>query len=468
MANEIENQVTQENSTTHSINLIRKLKKKFKSIFRKKIYSPLRKMKHIILGYPQTKTKNQRDPNSKFPRVIVSGRNYSSNLCLARAFGKAGYEVEVLRIYKSKPKALSMLKMLKPDAYSQYVKAFHICITRRKTERIITKLLHLADANRKMLLIPADDLVANIVDEHLETLSQFYLLPNINMTPGEINRMMGKDVQKDLAEKAGIPVINSCIIKTEEGLFQIPPSVSYPCFIKPNISKNGLKSKMQKCDTEEELRETITRLSGKKDIEMLVQDYIEIKKEYSILGVSAKNDVLGPGFFGADEGGHNERRGVAVNGTVLSCKMHEKLINDILHFITTLNFEGLFDVDLIESVDGKMYFVELNMRFGGSGYAITESGVNLPGIFADYMIQHKAIKEQTDVIVEPEKTFVSEKMLLEEYTKGFITWKELRTYIKQADIHFIQDDTDTRPYRHFRKFYLPAILFRKYYQWKIK
>lgn len=432
------------------------IKRIIKSFIKAYIFPPLRKVKHILLRYPQTKRKNRRKDDSEYPRVMIVGRNYCSNLCMAKAVGEAGYEVEILRIFQRKPRRKNIMKKLKPDAYSKYVKAYHVCISRRSI-RIANRLKGLRDENRKMLLIPTDDFVAHITDAYYEDLKEFYLLPNINDLEGEINRMMSKDVQKELALKAGLPVLGSCVIRTENGQFDIPESVKYPCFIKPNISKNGSKTKMRKCDTEDELRCALEEISETRDVEMLVEDYVEIAKEYSLLGISTKEGTIGPGFFVAEEGGEKEHRGVAVIGKVLPCSKMQNLIDDLIRFVDSINYEGLYDIDLIETVDGSVYFVELNVRFGGSGHAITESGVNLPGMFADYMLKNKPI-DMNCILEDSGKRFISEKILIEEFAKGRLTWSRVREHMNSVEIHFIKDKKDFKPYKHFRKFYMGAWL----------
>lgn len=438
---------------------VRNTKRAVKKTIKKVLYPVLRPIKHILFQYPQTKKKNQRDPNSELPRVLVSGRNYCSNLCMARSLGMAGYEVEILRIFQVRPKRTNLMKKLRPDAYSKYIKGYYVCVSRRRSRRIVNRLIKLADPDRKMLLIPADDLVAHIIDHYYEKLSEYYLMPNVNNTPDEIGRLMGKDVQKQLAIEAGLPVLKSCVIKTFNGEFEIPDSITYPCFIKPNISRNSSKSRMRKCETRQELYDSLAEFSAKRDIEMLVEDYVEIGKEYSILGVSTKNGVNGPGFFVAEEGGQAEHRGVAVVGKLLPCEQEQALIDDIIKFIASLKFDGLYDVDLIETVDGKMYFVELNMRFGASGYAVTKAGINLPGMFADYMLKGKPIDLDCQ-LKETGQTFVSEKVLIEEYVKGRLSRSKLKSYIRDVDIHFIMDEDDKAAYRHFKKFYPIAILMK--------
>ncbi len=438
---------------------IKKTKKAIKRYLRRTFKPKLRAMKHRLLGYPQVKSVNRRDPNADKPRIMVAGRNYSSNLCMARSLGEAGYDVEVFRVFQVRPKKKNLMKMIKPDAYSKYVKAYYVCVSRRRSKRIVKRLIKLADLNKKMLLIPADDLVANIVDEYLETLQEYYILPNVDNTPGEINRLMSKETQKELAAAAGLPVLKSCVIRTENGNFEIPETVTYPCFIKPNISKNSSKSRMKKCESEEELVFWLTDFSRKKDIEMLVEDFVEIKREYSLLGVSTKDGANGPGFFVAEVGGNKARRGVAMIGRILPCSMMQDLVDDLIKFVGSMKFDGLYDFDLIETADGKIYFVELNMRFGASGYAVTQCGVNLPGMFADYMINGTPIDKNCQV-KETDKLFISEKVMIDEYLNNYITMNELKDYMNQVDIHFVKNDADPKPYRHFKKFYLIAKFIR--------
>ncbi len=440
-----------------SLRSFKVLLKKLKREIKRRTFSSLRNFKYILFRYPQTKKKNQRNSNTERPRILVVGRNYCSNLCMARSFGKAGYEVEVLRVFHKKQR---LRQYLTPEAYSKYVKAYYVCVTNRKNSRLVQKLEFLADSTKKMLLIPCDDFSAEIIDDNYEQLKQYYLIPNVQDTQGGISHLMSKEVQKQLAIEAGLPVVNGCMIVADHGEFEIPETVSYPCFLKPNISKNGSKKIMRRCDTEEELIEALTKYSRRKRVEILVEDYLEIKTECSLLGLSTKEKVIGPGFFAAEQGGHVGHRGVAMTGIVLSPSVHQKLVDQLIQFISTLQYEGLYDVDLIETTDGRIFFVELNFRYGGSGYAITESGLNLPGMFADYMIFGKPVDENCS-IPETGKHFISELVMIDEYKEGFLkSLSEIRTYMDHADIHFIKNKTDPWPYRHFSMFY-PFIALKR-------
>lgn len=418
----------------------------------------------LVRGYPQSKPSNKRNPNADTPRVLVAGRNYCSNLSMAKSLALGGYEVEVLRIVQKKPATHNILRKLKPEMHSKYVKAFYICNSRRRSTNIVERLRSIADENNKMLIIPADDLVANVIDENYDELSQYYVMPSINGEAGGVSRLMSKGLQKELAEKAGLPVINSCVISDNDPT--IPDSVNFPCFVKPNVSKNSSKSQMAKCETREEL-EALLHERAARGFELLVEDYIEIKRELSYLGVSTVDGVVCPGYFEAVKGGEGKHRGVALVGRMLPTEEAEPLMSDVVKFIESLRFNGLFDVDLIEAADGKVYFVELNLRYGASGYALTKCGANMPAMFADYMLKNEPLDKECK-IDKPYKTFVSEKVILDEYIEGILTFDEMQEYLNSADITFIKDETDPKAFKHYQKNYGFAKEIREYNEEKAR
>ena len=380
------------------------------------------------------------DPIPKKEKILIVGRNYSSNLCLARSFGRFGYDAEILRTFSKKPK---FKQFFIPESFSKYVKSFNTCVISEEENNLIDKLIKLS-GNEKKLLIPSDDLAVSIIDSHLDELSEYYLIPSIEGKQGKICELMSKERQKTLAADFGIPVAKSCRIKIDCGEFEIPDGVCYPCFVKPNASIGGFKTQMKRCEDRKQLEDHLSRFSKDKETELLVEEYLEIKTEYSLLGLSTKEKTIAPGFFMAEKGGHYSHQGVAMTGVVLPTEERQELIDKLVRFVSSLNYEGLYDIDLIETEDGEMYFAELNFRYGGSGYAITESGMNLPGIFAEYMLEGKKIPEENTVV--PGKHFLSEMIAADELNRKYIASSELFELKRNADITFIDDPYDRKPY----------------------
>lgn len=391
--------------------------------------------------------------------IVLVGRNYCNLLTMARALGESGYNIEILRVFKSKPKKINLFSSMKPEAYSKYVKNFQICIVNMTPEKVVESLIQLCDQEYKKLLLPVDDYTACIVDEHLELLKDHYYVPNIANTEGEISKLMNKYVQKERAVKSSLPVLRSTLIKSKNGIFDIPEDIVYPCFVKPNISMKSTKSKMVICEDGNELFRVLNAYAQKEDFEMLVEEYADIKSEYSLLGVSTKSGTIAPGVFKVCEGGHKERKGVAITGEIINSDPFKSIIDKCIVFVESLKYTGIFDIDLIETKDGKLYFIELNFRPGASIQVFTPAGMNMPKMFADFMIKEIPIDLKCDV-KEVGKRFVSEKVLMEEFVRNDVNIRGVWKKMKNADVFFIKDKNDPKPYRHFKKYFIAAVFMR--------
>lgn len=423
----------------------------------KRVRPVAKPVRNMLAGYPQYKPGNSRK-NSTGTRVMVAGRNYSSNLCMARSLGLAGFDVEIMRIYSRKPAKGDTLSSMIPDAYSKYVKAFHTCTLNGSTLRGADALLAIADKDKRMLLVPTDDITALIIDESYDRLKEHYYMPNIKDTGGEIVRMMSKDAQKELADTCGLPMLDSCVVKSDDGRYEIPASVSYPCFIKPDVSCRSSKKRMKICSSEDELRSALDEISLTAEPDLLIEDYVNVKRELSLLGLCIDGKVLCPGMIEATSGGHGARRGVAATGISISpvdrSIISESMIGKIRAYMRATGYNGLFDIDLIEAEDGRQYFLEVNLRYGASGYVMTCNGINLPGIYASHILYGCEIpteEELLNALQDPGKrtAFASEKVLMENYADGVITESEFTEELASAEIHFIKDEADMKPYQKF-------------------
>lgn len=407
--------------------------------------------------------KNNKKPNG--PKVVIAGRNYGNILAMTRGMGQAGYAVDVLRVYKKKTHSLNILGKMKPDKHSCYVGNFYECIVNDNPSRMIDQLLEIASTQEKALLIPVDDYTVCIIDEHLERLKNQYWVPSIHEEPGAISELMNKQKQKELAKDFNLPLLKSWLIQSTDRQYQIPKDISYPCFIKPNVSMKSTKAKMAKCENEEELKKILDQYAQKEDFDILVEEFADIKTEYSILGISTPEGSVAPCMFQVTSGGHRERKGVAITGRTIETYQYEKIIESCIDFIHSLGYVGLFDIDLIETKSGKVYFIEINFRAGASVHVFTESGVNLPGMMGDYFTKN-IIPDRQNINIATGKNFLSEKVLLEEYVRSDASLQEVRKTDANADVYFIKDEADPKPYKNFKKFYIIASMMRIPYRLK--
>ena len=404
---------------------------------------------------------------NKKETIVVVGRNYCNLLAMIRAFGMEGYKVNVLRLYKTKPKITKPLSLFKPESKSMYLNKYDSSLAENNSI-VLDALLKMGNKHNKPLLVAVDDYSLEIIDNNLNKLKESFILSNINDTEGAISNMMDKNALKERAKAVGLPLLSSFRIKSKEGKLEIPNEISYPCFIKPNISTNSTKSKMGKYNSKEDLFRVLSKYAEKEDIDFLVEDFAEIKWEYSILGYSNGKESYCPGIFKVTSGGHRERKGVSITGEIVSREPFRDIIEKSNQLVSNLNYSGIFDVDIIETVDGKLYFIELNFRAGASIHLFTQEGVNIPAMYAENILENKYNRDniKENYSLKEGQSFISEKVLMEEYIRSDISREKAIEMYKKANVKFIHDKVDIEPYKYFKKASKIASLMRVLYKVK--
>ena len=384
--------------------------------------------------------------------AVVIGRNYCVCLGVIRALGLAGYKVSVLRLLHSYDGDKS------PEIASKYVEKV-AQVSLDDEEAIIPALIEsFSDPENKALVFSAgDDLVASLIDKNHERLSKYFLISSVDETPGELLRCMDKGVQKQIARKCGFYAADGVTIEIDNnGCYSIPDTIPFPCYVKPQVSFGSPKSYIKKCETKEELSELLDDISKHGSNTILVEEYLPIEKEYVIPGASCGGKAIIPAFIEKKRIGSGAHKGVTGSGIIIDSADIPELKYKLCRLIEEVNLNGLFDVEVIFS-GGKYYFNELNLRYGAAGYAITAAGVNLPAIFADYVLDG-VIQESTPICTGV--TFVNEKVVFDDCRNGYIPWREYKNDIKSADIRFIYSKDDPKPYKIYRVMVIKARIRR--------
>ncbi len=382
--------------------------------------------------------------NSK-QKVVVIGHGYTSRLGVIRALGRAGYEVIVIVMVVNK-------KWGKPDmtppidSYSKYVSEVYYCMP--DADQLISLLLEkCVDESQKVVLFPDSDVSAAAIDMNQKKLAPYFLFPHINHTTGGVVDWMSKIKQKRTAARLGLNVAKGVVVDVAFGEYELPSSINYPCFPKPMKSLVGAKAGLGRCDNEQQLRHAIDLMIRRNPtILILVEEYKEIEDEFALLGVSDGVNVHIPGILhilSIASGGHF---GVATRGEILPNEGFESLIEGFKAFVKETHFVGLFDIDFFKS-EGKYYFCEMNFRYGGSGYAYTKSGVNLPEMCVRILLGDQA---DSSAFVRQKAIYVNERMLFDDWYNGAISTKTFREMQQGCDISFVNDDDDPRPQRRYK------------------
>lgn len=381
-------------------------------------------------------------------KVVVIGHGFTSRLGVIRALGRVGYEVIVVVMTHYRKDGITLNTTKPIDCYSKYVSRVYYCPSER--DKLIKLLLdNCADPNQKVVLFPDSDFSEAAIDENQELLRDYFLYPHCKHEPGAVVAWMDKIRQKQMAKSVGLNVAEGWVVDVKDGKYVIPSEVRYPCFPKPMATIVGGKTGLRRCNNEMELREIISLLIGRSaTITILVEDYKEIDTEHALVGFSDGNNVIIPGILKTISLANGGHFGVTKQGQILPLTGFELLVDKFRQFVINTGFIGVFDIDFYHS-EGKYFFCEMNFRFGGSGYAYIDMGVNLPDMLVR-TLTGRSIAGMQDHIFK-EAVYVNERMCKDDWAFGYISTRELYTLLKSADISFIKDKEDGEPWREYVK-----------------
>lgn len=375
-------------------------------------------------------------------KVIIIGHGYTSRLAVIRSVAQVGCEITVIVLTG---KTLNTTRTI--DCYSKFVDRILYCI--RDSEELIRLLLNeCAEQDSKSLIFPDSDFAAFVIDGNLDRLKNYFLIPHIGNKQGAVVNWMNKEKQKELAREVGLNVANSVSMKIDGQNAHIPSSVQYPCFTKTRSYIKGTKQTLKRCNNRKELQDFTNKLSSWFNGTLLVEDYKEIEEEYAVNGFSDGKEVVIPGVIHilSMAGSHH---GVASKGEVLPVKGFEELIAKFKEFVLRVGFVGVFDIDFYLS-HGEYYFGELNLRIGGSCYAVTKMGVNLPGMLVRHLYGDSIDDMKKEITASA--TYVNERMLTEDWIFRYISTKEFFGIINSEHISFIKDKEDPKPYKAYIRY----------------
>lgn len=370
--------------------------------------------------------------------AIVMGRNYASRLGMIRAAAESGCDVIVIQTGKNTK------HICRIDASSKFVLKTFIA-KEPDHAQLINIIKSLESVGKKRILLPTDDYTASVIDLHLDELKENFMMPSVSGRQGELVSMMNKYRVKQIAKESGLRVAEGWVAQCIGTSYIIPDGISYPCFIKPKESfRTPLKNLMTKCDNERELALQLKRISEVSKDDVLIEELIDIDQEIAVLGVSVEGKSIIPDIISIKE----HFLGVAAIGTVCSITLYPGLEEKLTAFMEKINLTGLFDIDLFVS-NGTIYFNELNLRLGASGYAVTKAIINLPGILISSLLGTNPNVEYARSF--PQYHFINEKTALSKVFAGQWSFDRYSAELAKADVTFIMDDTDSKPYSQLKK-----------------
>ncbi len=371
--------------------------------------------------------------------VIVIGSNYTTALGIVKSVGEAGFGVRFLALSED---------CLTVVANSRYVTASVFC--EDEPESMIKGLERLRKGCGKLLVIPTSDSSTMFLDQHAADLREHFYFPNIDDGPGKLAAFMDKERQKILAAQCGLNVAEGKDYSTDdEGIKAAVSEIVFPCIIKASSSTICLRSKdvFAVCGGASELENAMRAAARKNCPVVMVERYLEAEKDLAAYGVSYDGRVVMPAVVDTLRSGHGSHKGVTAEGIMYPADILGEDRARFEDLVRASGLNGLFCIDIIRC-EGKNYFVEMNLRYGSSGYAVTIGGADLPGMLARAVTEGLPLDESA--AMRREVHFINEKVELDDFRAGYISWAEYRENLSKDISFFIRDEKDPGPWKKFK------------------
>lgn len=363
------------------------------------------------------------------PVAVVVGHDHQNTLGVIRSLGEGGLRVKAVIL--SDGGSCS-------TAHSKYID--EAMIVREK--ELIDTLVRLGEQTEgRMPLIPCGDDSAIPVAQNYSHLEKWYYLPGAGDGANTL-RLMKKNAMLEAARAAGLLVPEWVTLYAEEypQLEQRCARLRFPCILKPVDLVKGGSFEFRILKNMEQLLDCKAYITGNCD-SIIVQEYVEKTAEF---GVNACR------LYGSGEtvfGGVIEKKrfsqsslGSTTAGTILPDT--HGLCDAAKRFVEHIDYRGIFDMEFI--TDGEnFYFVEMNFRNGGYGYAYTKAGRNFPAIWAS-----EALGEPTEPYLrKPSKTvfFINESADLQNVRAGKLSMAAWLADVLRAKAHMYINHRDMKP-----------------------
>ena len=341
-------------------------------------------------------------------QVIVLGADHHNALGIIRSLGEMG----IMPYY-----ILISDKWINPTTFSKYIKKTYKCSC-DDNKAILDLLENEFKDLYYPIIIPTGDPAAKFLDENYDSLSKRYIIQNINNKQGEIIQLMDKQKQMSLCEKYNLKHAKTWKVD----LNNIDKAINFcnKVIIKPCISADGSKCDIVISDGNDVYKHLL-EFKEKGYGSVLIQEFMNIDKEYSMLGIAYNNDVIISGICQKDYV-YPKKRGNTAYGKLIPTQEFKYNIDEFKRILKDVNYTGLFEIETYD-VNGELYFNEINFRNSAITYALTGNGVNYVGVYVNnYLDVNRNLKKYID----KEYYFCVEHSLIKAAREGQLTLKEAK------------------------------------------
>lgn len=344
-------------------------------------------------------------------KAVVLGTNYYIGLSIIRCLGRE-------KIYTI------AIDYTQKDTYgskSKYLNE-HIIAPNFKTEKeaYLNKLIEIAkNESENPVLYPSADPYAEFIDENLDILKEYYLIPMEKQ--GLWTEVMKKESLIKLAQQNDVLVPETVEIDDPNFKEKVVEMIGFPCIVKPTDSPkfvSEFRKKIFYCNNIKELEDSIERAKDKQ-IEVFVQRIIP-----------GFDDHMYTFDFYVDKTGKvthwttcRKLRQFPINfgASVYTEQKYVKELADIgIPFIEKIGYRGFGEIEFKkDEKTGRYYLIEINTRTTNLDNLLYKSGLNFPYIQYKDMINDnlspKVIDYDTGYVF---RYFFEDRLAIRDYIRN--------------------------------------------------
>lgn len=327
-------------------------------------------------------------------KAVVLGANYYIGLSIIRCLGRKGIDVVAVE-YKTEGAYALKSRYLKEILIGPHYKD--------EPDALVAFLIQYAKTqSEKPVLFPSADPYVSFIDNHLEELKAYYLIPQTQQ--GLYTQTMNKETLADLAHATGalIPeAISPLDVNFEKILTE---AIGFPCLVKPVDSPTFVakyRKKLFQADNRHELDNFLAQVKAD-GIEVIVQHLIPGFDDHMYTYDAYLNQDSKVTHWLTCQ----KQRQYPINygASVYTKQFYEPKLHAIgAPFLEGIGWKGFAEIEYkLDDKSGQFYLIEVNVRTTNLNVLLEKAGLNFPYIQYRDLVGHpvppRAIKTTTGYV----------------------------------------------------------------------
>ncbi len=252
------------------------------------------------------------------------------------------------------------------------------------------------------VLIPCHDSYVEIIDEHLDELKKYYLIPQTEA--GLYTNLMNKELLYQLAIDKGITVPETVRVNEENFYEKVENIIKFPCIVKPVDSPSFVskfRKKLFKVQNKEELENALAK-AKEAGLEVIVQRIIPGFDDHMYTFDAYLNQDSKVTHWVTCQ----KYRQYPINfgASVYTVQKYVPELYEIgAKFLEEIKYKGFAEIEFKKDAEtGEFYLIEINVRITNFNSLLYKVGVNIPYItyreLTGMPIEPKAVVEDTNIV----------------------------------------------------------------------